>query len=249
MENNQGNLHQQQPRYSKRGRALSPSRLLVLETLESQSTPVTLPALVRRVKLHENTVRGHLNALLRDGAITHESAPAEGRGRPQLLWSATKPEATTAAAHEYVELATVLAKTISMTAPDPLDASLRAGRSWGEELVTRGRIPALAPHTSDHEHVAGFLNELGFAPQTHTEPLVTPIPHHSVIELHRCPLLDAAAAHPDVVCNVHLGLIQGALEHQGIDATGSTLEAFTAPGVCTLDLVTRRSATETEASA
>lgn len=244
MENNQGNLHQQQPRYSKRGRALSPSRLLILETLESQSAPVTLSALVRRVKLHENTVRGHLNALLRDGAITHESAPAEGRGRPQLLWSAVKPETTTASAHEYVELATVLARTISMTAPDPLNASLRAGRSWGEELVVRGRIPDLAPEVPDHEHASRLLDELGFAPQTHS----TPAAHHAVIELHRCPLLDAAAAHPDVVCNVHLGLIQGALEHQGLDATGSTLEAFTAPGVCTLDLVTRRSSEGTETS-
>jgi predicted ArsR family transcriptional regulator len=41
-----------------------------LETLESTAEPLSLPGLVARVKLHENTVRGHLDALLTDGFVS-----------------------------------------------------------------------------------------------------------------------------------------------------------------------------------
>ena len=36
-----------------------------------------------------------------------------------------------------------------------------------------------------------------------------------MIELRSCPLLASARAHPEVVCDVHLGLVVGLLEHAG----------------------------------
>ena len=52
-----------------------------------------------------------------------------------------------------------------------------------------------------------------------------------VIELRTCPLLDVATEFPDVVCQVHHGLIEAA--HGAAGASGEVrLVAFAAPGAC-----------------
>ena len=56
------------------------------------------------------------------------------------------------------------------------------------------------------------------------------------VVLHRCPLLQAAHRFPDVVCSVHLGMVQSALEANGASSEGSELRPFSAPGQCYLRL-------------
>src|SRR5699024_1260723 len=61
--------------------------------------------------------------------------------------------------------------------------------------------------------------------------------------LRQCPLLEAADRHPEVVCAVHRGLIDGILETVGPEgergAVDVELTPFTAPGSCTLALRAR----------
>lgn len=217
-------------RQSKRGRALSPSRLLILETLEAQAVPLTIAALTQRVGLHENTVRGHLDALLSDGFITRSPAEPDGRGRPSWLWQASTPSPQSAGALEYAGLAGALARTIALTAPDPVAAARDAGHAWGTSLAATDTITPARPEQSASSRVVQILDDLGFAPSTTSS---------AVVELRRCPILDAATTYPDVVCNVHMGLIAGVLDADGVDTEGSHLEPFSAPGVCSLHLVTR----------
>ncbi len=54
--------------------------------------------------------------------------------------------------------------------------------------------------------------------------------------LRTCPLLDAARRHPEVVCQVHLGLVDGALAAHEVTAPGARLEPFARPGACVLTL-------------
>ena len=54
------------------------------------------------------------------------------------------------------------------------------------------------------------------------------------VRLTRCPLLEAAHRHPEVVCGVHLGIVRGALEEYGADPEGSDLLPFAEPGACRL---------------
>ena len=61
----------------------------------------------------------------------------------------------------------------------------------------------------------------------------------SVVRLTRCPLLEAAHKYPDVVCGVHLGLAEGALEEYGADPEGTELLPFAEPGACRLHLMRR----------
>ena len=48
--------------------------------------------------------------------------------------------------------------------------------------------------------------------------------------LRTCPLLDAARLHPEVVCQVHLGLVAGALEAHREPSDGLRLAPFSRPG-------------------
>ena len=60
------------------GRLLSPTRAALLETLQAQPEPTSLPALVAVTGLHANTVREHLDGLRRAGLVVRTPAPPSG---------------------------------------------------------------------------------------------------------------------------------------------------------------------------
>jgi predicted ArsR family transcriptional regulator len=209
--------------------SLSRSRAALLETLRTQTEPTTLAALVATSGLHANTVGEHLHALVRAGlARRHPEAPA-GRGRPAWLYEATERDVV--ADPEYAGLASALAAAIHRTSTSPTDDAVTAGREWGHELA-RERGATTAPSAvAARREVVTLLDEMGFAPQADARS--------SVVALTRCPLLEAAHKYPDVVCGVHLGLVQGALEEYGADSAGAELLPFAEPGACRLHLVRR----------
>jgi predicted ArsR family transcriptional regulator len=73
-----------------------------------------------------------------------------------------------------------------------------------------------------------MLDDLGYAP--------APDRADCDVVLHRCPLLQAADRFPEVVCGVHLGMVQSALEANAASSEGSGLRPFSAPGKCSLRL-------------
>lgn len=214
-----------QPRRSASGRRHSTAREQVLRAVEAQLSPVSVTALSRSTGLHENTVRGHLDQLLADGHVTRSRAAADGRGRPAWLWRPTQH----GPASPYAALAGVLAGTIARTSADPAAAAHEAGRGWGAELAEDLPEPARTAPAPARALVMHAMAAQGFAPQEDGEQIV----------LHRCPLLEAADRHTEVVCSVHRGMIDGLLE--GAAGTeGSRIVAelipFAAPGRCLLHL-------------
>ncbi|GAB3260423.1 helix-turn-helix transcriptional regulator [Nocardioides dilutus] len=206
--------------------SLSRSRSALLETLRTQTEPTTLAALVAASGLHANTVGEHLHALVRAGLARRQPEAPAGRGRPAWLYEATSKDA--AADPEYAGLASALAATIHRTSTSPTDDAVTAGRDWGHELA-RDRGATTAPSAvAARREVVTLLDEMGFAPQADARS--------SVVALTRCPLLEAAHKYPDVVCGVHLGLVQGALEEYGADSDGAELVPFAEPGACRLRL-------------
>jgi predicted ArsR family transcriptional regulator len=189
--------------------------------IEAQSAPVSIAALAVATGLHENTVRGHLEQLHADGYVRREREESAGRGRPAWLWRATR--ATVAS--PYAGLTSALAETLVRTSPDPVAAAQAAGRAWGAEIAGRESEDASDDASSGRESVVAVMRENGFAPDDTGD----------VVLLRRCPLIEAATRHPEVVCAVHQGMIDGILASHG-DTARSRLVPFTAPGVCTLHL-------------
>lgn len=202
---------------------LSRGGAAVISVLSAEQEPVSLVQLSALTALHVNTLRDHLDVLVAAGLVRRRRAAPQGRGRPAWLYAASG-RARGGAVAEYAALAAVLAELVERTSDDPGEAAVEAGTAWGRALV-RGREQGVAEgDVEPRQVVVELLEDLRFAPEAEGEQ----------IRLTRCPLLEAAAAHPDVVCGVHLGIVRGALEHLGADPTGTRLVPFAEPGACLL---------------
>jgi predicted ArsR family transcriptional regulator len=83
------------------------------------------------------------------------------------------------------------------------DVGAEQGRALAE--VQAGR----RPRTSCIQAVTTMLSELGFDPAiVHDDNIAT-------IAFTHCPYAELAAAHPDVVCHLHRGLVEGFVESIG----------------------------------
>jgi len=219
------------------GRPLSATRAALLETLEAQPEPTSVPALVTLTGLHTNTVREHLDGLLRSGHVARRRAPANGRGRQAWLYEAVRRVPGTGS--EYAGLAATLATIVVRSSPEPTEEASRAGVEWGQRLARETPDPpgvdTAAPADAQvvaRRKVVGLFDELGFAPEADDDA--------GAVRLTRCPLLEAAHQQPDVVCSVHLGIVRGALETYGGDPSGAELVPFAEPGACLLHLAPHR---------
>ncbi|OBB42765.1 helix-turn-helix domain-containing protein [Mycobacterium sp. 852002-51961_SCH5331710] len=204
---------------------LSGQRLRVLEYVRANAPARTVDA-AESLGLHRNTVREHLDALVDHGLVERSTEPAAGRGRPAALYRpfAADPGVV---ARDYAGLATALAGHIARTSADPERVARSAGVEWGRELAGE------TADTDDdrRQAVLDALARLGFAPDDDDDGA------RRGVALRRCPLLEAARRYPSVVCQVHLGIVEGLL--QSMDApTGPGLELipFAEPGACRLFL-------------
>ncbi|XPP26906.1 MAG: helix-turn-helix transcriptional regulator [Leucobacter sp.] len=228
------------------GRAHSPTRETLLRLLEEQRSPVSISALAKATGWHGNTVRGHLTALWEDGYLNRSRDDARStQGRPSWLWSATHR----LPGEPYAALAGVLAETLARLSPAPERDAREAGRSWG--LALGAQLPAAASPEDARRRVVEVMRDQGFAPRRLTrageangtggadgtdEAGQAEPPDGTEIALRQCPLIEAAAHHPEVVCSVHLGMVTGVLEAIGSADEGSELTPFSAPGECALRL-------------
>ena len=246
------------PRVTRRLAHLSTARARILDVLIDQPEPCTVAALSELIRQHPNTIREHLDTLLYDRLVVRTRADVLGPGRPAWLYSAAPDAGSEPGSREYAALASALAAQISRTSGQPYADAIEAGRMWGRDLVRQSRTTsdpssetganetvskkgtALRTASASHGVVArreviDLLEELGFAPSADARA--------GVVKLHRCPLLEAAHQQPEVVCGVHLGLVRGALEELGNDperTESTSLQPFSEPGACRLDLLPRR---------
>lgn len=205
----------------------------VLGALRQRGGPVTIRELTEELGGHPNTVRLHLQRLVAEGWVVEERAPVAGRGRPARVYRAA-PHATASTnpvAEEYLGLATAFAAHLGR-GEAPAREAREVGRLWGATLAARSGDGAGSPGDAAEAQrrarteVIGLLDGLGFSP-------VDDGPERPV-RLRTCPILAAARENPEVICSVHLGLVEGALEARGGSGEGVSLRPFAAPGSCHL---------------
>ncbi|BBZ14237.1 helix-turn-helix transcriptional regulator [Mycobacterium branderi] len=187
----------------------------VLRVLKAAGAPMSIVAIAGELDVHPNTVRFHLDSLLGDGQVEQVMAERKGPGRPALMFRATR-QMDRGGPRRYRLLAEILA--IGLTADgDAAGKALAAGRAWGQQLAPRGRA------RESVDHLVDVLDELGFAPERRGR---------TQIGLRHCPFLELAEARESVVCPIHLGLMQGALENWSAPVTVKRLDAFAEPDLC-----------------
>jgi len=192
---------------------------------------MSIVAIADELDVHPNTVRFHLDALLSAGQVEQVASQRKGPGRPAQMFAATR-QMDRAGLRHYQLLAEILATGFAAE-PDPRAKALQVGRAWGERLEP-------PPHAGENatngtaesiQHLLELLDELGFAPERRGE---------SQIGLRHCPFLELAETRTSVVCPIHLGVMQGALQRWQAPVTVDRLEEFAEPDLCLVHLVRAR---------
>ena len=213
-------------------RALAhPAREQLLDVLRATPDGLGVEDLATRTGLHVNTLREHLGVLEQAGLVSSAPEPRDRPGRPRLVYRATE-RAAAADEHGYRMLAEVLTAHVAATASDPTAAGRDAGVAWGRRLAEQAP-PSTDPGAAVSE-VLRLLEGFGFAPQLEQRDV-----DHPVVHLHRCPFVEVAREHTDVVCTMHLGLLQGVLTGLGADVEATELLPFVASDRCVAHLRVR----------
>lgn len=209
---------------------LGASRTRVLELLRSRDAPVSVQEVAESTGLHPNTARFHLDGLVDAGLATRDREGTGGPGRPRTIYRPTG-EDTVTGARSYRLLAEMLTSMITETVEQPATAAVAAGREWGQYLVERPAPTRRVDTTDALDRLHRLLEDTGFAPDPVAES-----DGETVLGLRRCPFQEIAEQHRDVVCSLHLGLMQGALAEVRTPVTVDTLEPFATPARCVATL-------------
>lgn len=212
----------------------SPVRSALLARLRRSDHPMEVRELAASLDLHPNSVREHLDRLVQGGFVRVEAGPHAGRGRPAHRY---RSAGTAAAGGDpgdpgdagdadgsdgYRSLAAILVEEVA-TADDPVARSTAAGERWGRHLA------APLPHVSGEgeavERLLELLDKAGFEPET-------PVARGEPVRLRACPFIALARERRDVVCGIHLGMMQGVLRGLGAPSDDVSLEPFAAPDLC-----------------
>lgn len=165
------------------------SRVQILHLLQDRPAR-TITELTDATGLHANTVREHLQRLIESGYVVPEPERRAKRGRPRMLYSAvTGPDAPRSP----------IARRKAREAAERGDL-MRRVLPW-----TGSALPDDAQHQLDA--LVDDLQDAGFDPVVDDENLI--------VDLSPCTHAQAQAAHRDVLCAVHVGLMQGVLAEAG----------------------------------
>lgn len=187
---------------------------------------MTIVAIAEVLGVHPNTVRFHLDSLVGDGQVEQVEPGRKGPGRPPLLFRAVRQMDRGGARH-YQVLAEILTMALAGE-KDPSAKALAAGRAWGRQLDPGGHAVPEDAESPEQAigHLVDVLDRLGFAPERRRADGA------QQLGLRHCPFLEVAENRSSVVCPVHLGLMQGALETWGAPVAVERLDAFVEPDLC-----------------
>jgi predicted ArsR family transcriptional regulator len=199
------------------------SRERVLAVLRASETPLGVAAVTAATGLSANAVRFHLQNLMDSGAVRAALDPDHaGPGRPRIEYAANPLEGANPAS-AYRLLAGLLATALHRSAGP--DAASDAGRHWARSLPPANWSEVSADPI---DSVATLFANSGFDPRR--------VSDRQTLELHKCPFLDLAVEQPDVVCGIHLGLVQGLLEELGARRDVQLVPVLDGSGPCLVRL-------------
>jgi len=209
---------------------LGESRARVLDLLRAGG-PLGVQEIAGQTGLHPNTARFHLDALVEAGLAERAPQPRPTPGRPSMAYQATGGDGP-AGQRRYRLLAEMLTSMITGVMAQPGEAATEAGREWGRYLTEQPPPYQRAGAEQAIERLTGALTEIGFAPEARTAG------DRHRLRLHQCPFREVAEHHQDVVCSLHLGLMQGVLAQLRAPVAVDRLLPFAEPSICVAELST-----------
>lgn len=180
------------------------TRYAIYLELARSPLPLSTAEVADVLDLHVNTVRPHLERMRDVGLLDVRSEASGGVGRPQHLYSlAADAPALGLEPSPFPMLARVLLAAAGEAGLDP------------EELADAGRDQGRADARgwpADTEPLEALIVEqarLGFDPE------VIDLDDGAVMAFAHCPFRELAEAHPELVCRLHCGLVEGLVDELG----------------------------------
>lgn len=215
------------------GTVLGESRTRVLTVLQEAQRPLGVADISAQVRLHPNTTRFHLDGLVETGQVERTTEPRIQPGRPRTLYAAA-PESPPVGRRSYQLLAEILTSYVAAKVPQPETAALQLGAEWGRHLADRSEDAKPSNAADATDQLMSTLADIGFDPEA-----VTAGAEQQVL-LHHCPFREAAEEHREVVCSIHLGLMQGLLDELDAPVEARRLDPFVQPSLCVTHLAPRK---------
>ena len=215
------------------GAPLGQSRAHVLDLLRAAGSPAGVRDIADQEGLHPNTARFHLDALVDAGLATRAPKERTTPGRPSMAYRAVAG-GETMGRRRYRLLAEMLTSLIAGMLPKPGEAAGEAGREWGRYLTEPPPPYQRLDAGEAVERLTATMAEIGFAPEAVADGT------QYQLRLRQCPFREVAENHQDVVCQLHLGLMQGALAQMRAPVTADRLQPFAEPSLCIAYLATRQ---------
>ena len=202
------------------------TRYAIYLELALSASPRSTAEVAELLDLHPNTVRPHLERMREIGLLQVEVSAQGTVGRPQHRYSLA-PDAPSLGLEPppWPVLARMLADVAAFMAPDPDDVAAM-GWEQGRAAASRRR------GTPCVDALVDALAELGFDPAAAGDGQATTIAFTS------CPFRELAEAYPELVCNLHRGLIEGFVEEAGA-AEVIAFATLADRDPCHVDLVAR----------
>ncbi len=202
-----------------------PSRMRVLRALRRAPEARGVHELAGDVGLHPNTVRFHLDRLEQQGLVHRQPEYQNGPGRPPLRFTAVPGLEDGRDRRDLGDLAELLAAVLDSRVSGAAVLTEQAGQEWARRLVESWTGPA-PDATQAITLLVDALVGIGFDPQVTSD-------HRQITLLQRrCPFLEVAREHRDVVCSVQLGLLRGLLVRLGAPLEVTRLVPFATPQGC-----------------
>jgi predicted ArsR family transcriptional regulator len=215
------------------GVPLGQSRARVLGLLRAAGSPAGVRDIADQAGLHPNTARFHLDALVDAGLAARAPKERTTPGRPSMAYRAVAG-GEPMGRRRYRLLAEMLTSLIAGMLPKPGEAAGEAGREWGRYLTEPPPPYQRLDAGEAVERLTATMAEIGFAPEAVTDGT------QYQLRLRQCPFREVAENHQDVVCQLHLGLMQGALAQMRAPVTADRLQPFAEPSLCIAYLATRQ---------
>jgi predicted ArsR family transcriptional regulator len=183
---------------------------IYLELARSPSPRSTID-IAETLGLHPNTVRPHLERMREVGLLDVEVENRGSVGRPQHRYSIAADAPSLGLEPAAFPLLSRLLADAAAGAGVSGDDAAAASREQGRAMAgraARGASCAVA--------LTRALDELGFDPATASDGDL------ATIAFTHCPYRELAEAHPEVICHLHRGLVEGFVEEHG----GADVEQF-----------------------
>ena len=202
---------------------LGPTRAEVLEHLQRLTAAAPLDAIAEAIGIHQNTARFHLDALTAAGLVKRHIEHRKVPGRPRVLFRAARISSDAS----FESLAQVMVRHFAGGLKDRSERAVDAGVAWGEQV--RAELVESDPTKEPLDRLVDGMTRLGYEPQMVNDP-------EPVLNLRPCPYGSIASDDPEVVCQLHLGLMRGIL---GPDQPWEvvSVEPWAGPTTCRVTLL------------